>query len=299
MKLSKLIYGYCSAKLPWVFRFMSDEHYLKMVYKIKTGKVLNLKNPREFNEKLQWLKLHDRKPEYTNLVDKYKVREIIRNKIGDKYLIPLIAVWDSPSEIDFDLLPSQFVLKCNHDSQGVVICKDKSKLDFSSTVSKLEKAMKRDFSSLTKEYVYRDVERKIIAEKYMDDGSGELKDYKVLCFNGKPRLIEVHSGRFNGQHVQDFYDPEWNRMSICQISSGLPNSEKGFARPSVLDEMLRLSEILSQGILHIRVDWYIVNDVLYFGELTFYDASGFDDFEPDEWNKTLGDWIDLSKIQNA
>ena len=130
----------------------------------------------------------------------------------------------------------------------------------------------------------------------MDDGTGELKDYKVLCFEGEPKIIEVHSGRFGKEHVQDLYDTNWNKLPINQISSGLPNSKTPFERPAVLDEMLELSKVLSSGILHIRVDWYVIKNRLYFGELTFFDASGFDDFEPDEWNKILGDWIDLTKI---
>lgn len=296
MNTAKMVYGFCCGKLPWIFKTMPDDLYLKMVYKIKTGKTLNLKNPKEYNEKLQWLKLHNNKPEYTILVDKYKVREIIKAKIGEKYLIPLLGVWNKPSEIDFNRLPSQFVLKCNHDSQGIIICKDKSKLDIPAAVAKLDKAIKRNFSSLTKEYVYQDVERKIIAEKYMDDGTGELKDYKVLCFEGEPRIIEVHSGRFGKDHVQDLYDTEWNKLPISQISAGLPNAPTPFEKPVVLDEMLNLSKILSHDFVHIRVDWYVVNGKLYFGELTFFDGSGFDDFEPDEWNKTLGDWIDLSKV---
>ncbi len=294
MKLNLFLYYLCCDHVPNIFKLLSDEQYLKMVYRIRTGKKLDLKNTKLFNEKLQWLKLHDRKPVYTNLVDKYKVREVIKTKIGDQYLIPLLGVWDKPEDIDFDSLPNQFVLKCNHDSQGVIICKDKRQLDIASTVKKLRIAQDRDFTFLTKEYAYNNVERKIIAEQYMDDGTGELKDYKILCFSGEPRIIEVHSGRFGEQHFQDFYDAEWNKLSISQF--GLPNAPVPFERPVVLDEMLNLSRILSHVCVHIRVDWYVVEGRLYFGELTFFDASGFDEFEPDEWNKILGDWIDLSKM---
>jgi len=296
MKFDLFLYYLCCDHAPYVFKLLSDEQYLKMVYRIRTGKKLDLENPKRFNEKLQWLKLNDRKPIYTDLVDKYKVRDVIKSHIGDQYLIPLLGVWDKPEEIDFDSLPNQFVLKCNHDSQGVVICKDKTKFDIAATVKKLRVAQERDFTFLTKEYAYSNVERKIIAEQYMDDGTGELKDYKVLCFAGQPRIIEVHSGRFSDQHYQDLYDTEWNKLSISQISSGLPNAPAPFEKPVVLEEMLNLSRILSHDYVHIRVDWYVVDGRLYFGELTFFDASGFDDFEPDEWNRILGDWIDLTKV---
>lgn len=295
MNAIKLIYGYCTAKCPWIFKFMPDGAYLKMVYKIKVGKKLDLKHPKEYNEKLQWLKLHDRKAQYTLMVDKYKVRDYIKEKIGEQYLVPFLGVWEKPEDIDFSQLPLQFVLKCNHDSQGVIICKNKNELDIPSVIKKLQWAISRNFYNLTKEYPYRDVERRIIAERYMDDGSGELKDYKVLCFEGKPRIIEVHSGRFKGEHVQDLYDLEWNKLPIHQSACGLPNAEVPFEKPAVLEEMIRNSEILSQGIHHVRVDWYIVGGKLYFGEITFYDASGFDDFEPDEWNRILGDWIQINE----
>ena len=296
MRKSLFLYNISTRYFPWIYRVMPETLYLRFVYRIKVQRKLNLDNPSRYNEKLQWLKLNDHNPDYTQMVDKYRVRGYIKQKIGEQYLIPLIGVWNDPDEIEFDKLPNQFVLKCNHDSQGIVICKDKSSLDIESAVRKLKKALKRNFYYLTKEWPYKNVSPCIIAEKYMEDSSGELKDYKVLCFNGIPKLIEVHSGRFKGKHTQDIFDQNWDKTNIHQTKVGIPNSDMPEARPSVLEEMLRLSSVLSEGIPHVRIDWYVIENRLYFGEITFFDASGFDDFEPDEWNDVLGDWIDLKNV---
>lgn len=293
MRKSILALYYTSKYIPWIFRVLPDSLYLKLVYRIRVQKKLNLKNPTRYNEKLQWLKLHDKQPQYTQMVDKYLVKNYVSATIGDKYVVPLLGVWDRAEDIDFNLLPNQFVLKCNHDSQGIVICRDKASLDYEKARKKLSDSLKHNFYYLNKEWPYKNVKRKIIAEQYLEDDSGELKDYKVLCFDGEPKLIEVHTGRFNKKHRQDIYDTEWNLTEIHQTKCGLPNAEKHTPKPEVLNEMLECSRILSKGIPHIRVDWYVVNGNLYFGELTFFDASGYDDFEPDEWNYTLGDWIKL------
>ena len=271
---------------------LDDKTFLRIKYQSRTRKKLNLNNPTRFNEKLQWIKLYDRNPEYTVMVDKYAVREYIAQAVGQQYLIPLIGVWDNPDEIDFDALPNQFVLKCNHNSGlGMCICKDKSKLDIEDTKNKLRQGLAQDFFIITREWPYKNVKRRIIAEQYMDDGSGELRDYKVLCFNGEPKLIQYHQGRFT-YHTQDFYDTQWNRLPITQ---GSPMSENILEKPVFLEEMLELSRKLAKDIPHVRVDWYYVGGQLYFGELTFFDASGYDDFEPDEWNEILGSWITLPK----
>jgi len=276
--------------------WMKDETYLKLIYRGIIGKKLNLDNPQTFNEKLQWMKLYNRKPEYTMMVDKYAVREYIKEQLGEEFLIPLISVWDSPDEIDFDALPDQFVLKCNHNSgTGMCICTDKSKLDIEAVKEDLRKGLKEDYYATSREWPYKNVKRKIIAEKYMVDESGtELKDYKILCFNGEPKLIQMHSGRFSTVHTQDYYDTEWNRLEILQ---GCPMAEKAWDKPEFLKEMLELSKKLSEGIPHVRVDWYYVENHLYFGELTFFDASGFDEFEPDEYNTIIGSWITLPETK--
>ena len=293
MKISSRVYYYLCKYVPWVFHALTDEQYLKMVYRIKVGKKLDLDNPIRYNEKLQWLKLNYKMPVQTQMVDKYLVRDFVKERIGEQCLVPLLGVWDSPDLIDFGALPNQFVIKCNHDSQGVFICKNKDSFDFEMVKSKLSSCLKKNFYFLNKEWPYKNVQRKIIAEQYLEDESGELRDYKVLCFNGEPKLIEVHSGRFAGKHTQDFYDVDWNLMNIYQDRCGLPNSNNDYPKPLVLDDMLEYSRKLSKGFPHLRVDWYVVNNKLYFGELTFFDASGFDDFEPDEWNEIIGSWIML------
>ena len=263
------------------------------------GTPLHLDAPQTFNEKLQWLKLYDRKPEYTMMVDKYRVREYIAQKIGAEYLIPLLGVWDSPDEIDFAALPEQFVLKCNHNSGlGMCICKDKSTLDLRKVRRELRKGLRQDYYLPGREWPYKDVPRKIIAEKYMvdTDGGDELSDYKVLCFNGVPKLIEVHKGRFGNQHTQDFYDANWDKTAFNQPD--MPTSDEVMVKPVFMDEMLALSQVLSQGIPHVRVDWYYANHRLFFGELTFFDGSGFDPFDGEQ-DLEIGSWLALPEKYNA
>lgn len=272
-----------------------DDEYLCRLYRAIMHKELNLSSPQTFNEKLQWLKLYDRRPEYTMMVDKYRVREYIANTIGEEYLIPLLGVWDSPEDIDFDALPNQFVLKCNHNSGlGMCICKDKSALDVSKVKRELKKGLAQDYYLSGREWPYKDVKRRIIAEQYMVDESGtELKDYKVMCFGGEPKLIQLHQGRFQ-RHTQDFYDIDWNYMDFEQ---GCPRSST-VEKPQVLHQMLDLSRELTKGYPQLRVDWYCVSGKLYFGELTVFDGSGFSAFEPEEWDYTLGSWIDLSNAHS-
>lgn len=274
-----------------LLNLFSDEFVIKRLYKIRIGKKLNIDKPISFNEKLQWLKLYDRKPEYIPMVDKYAVRNIIQQKIGDEYLIPLLGVWNHAEDINFEQLPNQFVLKCTHDSGSVIFCKDKSDFDFESAKKSLDRHLKKSGYIHGREWPYKEVPRRIIAEKYMVDESGtELKDYKVLCFNGVPKLIELHSGRY-GEHTQDFYDTNWNRTSITQC--GTPLSSTGYPVPDSLNEMISLSSILSKGIPHLRVDWYSIYGKLYFSELTFFDGSGFDPFDNSADDELLGSWIEL------
>lgn len=274
----------------YLYRNMSDADYLQRMYKAAVGKNLDLENPKTFNEKLQWLKLYDRKPAYTAMVDKYAVKAYVTEQIGEKYIIPTLGVWDRFEDIAFESLPDQFVLKCTHDSGGLVICKDKSKLDRKAAKRKIQKSLKTNYYWHSREWPYKNVKPRIIAEKYMVDDSGtELRDYKVLCFGGEPKLIQYHQGRF-GYHTQDFYDPQWKRVEMTQ---GLPLAQVEAETPPFLEEMLLLSRKLAADIPHIRVDWYYAQNQLYFGELTFFDASGFDEFQPDERNEILGSWITL------
>lgn len=280
------------------FKWVDDEIYLKIMFKYYIGHKLNLKMPSSYNEKLQWIKLYDRNPVYTKYVDKIAVRDFIADTLGKEYLIPLIGVWHDPDEIDFSALPDQFVLKCNHNSgTGMCICKDKSIINPIEIKENLRKGLKEDYFYQGREWPYKNVERKILCEKFMVDESGtELKDYKVMCFNGEPKLIELHMGRFTDHQTQDFYDINWKRTNITQGGISVYGaSTTDMPKPDTLDKMLEFSRILSKGIPHVRIDWYSINGKLFFGEMTFFDGSGFDPYDKYEDDLLLGSWINLPK----
>ena len=292
----KYRFGVNSRKFGRFYEKLSDERYIKKEFKAKIGYKLDLTAPKTYNEKLQWLKLYDRKPLYTKLVDKYLVREYIKEKIGEEYLIPLIAVWDRAEDIDFDKLPNQFVLKCNHNSGGLYICRDKSKLteiDFVKIRKDLTKALSEDYYITSREWPYKDVKRKIIAEKLMVDESGyELKDYKFFCFDGKVKALFIASDRtVKGAETKfDFFDENFERLPF---TNGHPNSDKEIIKPEGFEEMKKLAEKLSEGFRHLRVDLYNINGKIYFGELTFYHWGGMVKFEPEKWDRIFGDWLVL------
>lgn len=274
----------------------NDKLYLQLLYYFKMGRKLDLETPKSFNEKLQWLKLYDREPEYTSYVDKWKVKSIVSSLIGEQYIIPTIGIWDSIEEIDFSSLPNRFVLKTTHDggSMGVIICKDKSSFNYEEAKIKLDRSLNHSAYILSREWPYKDVEKKIMAEEFIEDSfDSDLHDYKVLCFEGEPKLIEFHSGRFtSGQH-QEIYDINWNLTNISQnghyVASGI-----SYPKPRCLDEMIDLSRKLCKGFHHIRVDWYVINkDTLKFGELTFFDGGGFEGFDDYQNDLLLGSWINL------
>ncbi len=273
--------------------FLPDKLFLSILYRLSLGKKLDWNNPKTFNEKLQWLKLYDRRQEYTTYVDKYKVREYIAKTIGEEYLIPLLGVWDNPDEIDFDKLPDQFVLKCNHNSGGICICKDKYNFEIKRTKFQLKKWLKSDYWLYQREWPYKNVPRKIIAEKYMVDESEScsLRDYKFMCFDGKVKCSFVCSDRNTkeGLHVT-FFDLDWK---VLPFERHYPSRKEGLPKPKCYDEMVELAEKLSKGIPFVRVDFYEINGKVYFGEFTFYPGSGFEEFTPrlaDEW---LGSFIKL------
>lgn len=275
------------------FDGLSDEAYVKKIYQASMGTPLDLDNPQTFNEKLQWLKLYDRRPEYTMMVDKYLVRKYIADKLGEEYLIPLLGVWDNPDDIDFDKLPNQFVLKCNHNSGlGMCICKNKFKLNIEKVKKELKKGLKQDYYLRSREWPYKNVPRKIIAEKLMteEDGS-DLKDYKFMCFMGTVKCSFVCSERFSGKglHVT-FFDKEWN---VMPFERHYPYVKEGIRKPKKYEKMIELSEKLAKGIPFVRVDFYEINGKIYFGELTFYPGSGYEEFTPDSWDKKFGDWLTL------
>lgn len=276
-----------------------DKLYLRAYYYNVFGKRLDLKHPKTFNEKMQWLKLYDRQPEYTVMVDKYKVREYVAERIGEQYLIPLLGVWDHPEEIDFDLLPNQFVLKCNHNSAvGMCICKDKSKLDIAKVKKELKKALKKDYYLSGREWPYKNVPRKIICEKYMSNPEHinslqeeELRDYKFFCFNGKVKCFTVDFDRFI-DHRANYYDRNKNLLPFGKCAC-LPDPSREVKLPDSLDQMINLAEKLAAHHRFLRVDFYDVCGQIYFGELTFFPASGLGLFQPEEWDEILGSWIQL------
>ena len=268
-----------------------DEFFVKWEYYFDTHKRLNLNNPRSFNEKLQWLKLYDRQDKYALLVDKYEVKKYVKEQIGEEYIIPTIGVWDRFEDIDFDRMPNQFVLKTTHDSGSVFICKDKSKIKKASLAKKLKRSLHRNYYWKHRETPYKTVKPRIIAEQYMIDESGyELKDYKIFCFHGEPRFIEVDFDRFI-QHKRNIYSTSWKLLPFeIEYPS---NPAVIHDKPVCLSEMLDVASKLSQGMPHVRVDLYVINDKIYFGELTLYHGSGVERFIPEKWNYILGDMIKL------
>lgn len=272
---------------------MDDEEFLKMAYKKKLGKNLDLNNPITFNEKLQWLKLYDRKPEYTTMVDKYAVRRFIADKIGEEYLIPLLGIWEKPEDIDFDALPNQFVLKCNHNSGlGMCICKDKTKLNTEKVKNDLRKGLQQDYYLTGREWPYKNVPRKIICEKFMQNANDrDLTDYKFFCFNGEPKIMYIACD--HAKHPQpDFFDMNFDRINIRMED---PNSEEIHVKSKYFEEMKRIATELASNTYFLRVDFYVINDRLYFGELTFFHMSSFAPIKPEKWSYILGDWIKLPK----
>ncbi len=280
-------------KIKYAMRIVPDKAYIQMYYFAHFKRFCNLRNPETYNEKLNWLKLHDRNEEYTKLVDKYEVKEYIASIIGEDYIIPTLGVWNHFDDIDFEKLPNQFVLKCTHDSEGLVIVKDKSKLDKVAAKEKLEAALKQNFYYIGREWPYKDVKPRIIAEKYMEDHvDGELRDYKFFCFDGQPKAMFIASDRASDHVKFDYFDLEFNHLDIKQK---YPHAQNTLRKPETFDKMIEFSKILSKGFPHVRVDFYEVDGRLYFGELTFYHFSGFMPFEPSKWDKTFGDWIHLPK----
>ena len=272
---------------------LSDRFFLKALFRLRMGYKLNLDNPVTFNEKLQWLKLYNRKPEYTQMVDKVGAKEYVASIIGEEYIIPTIGVWDRVEDIDWETLPNQFVLKCTHDSGGIVICPDKTKLDISAAKRKLKRGLKRDFYSQNREWPYKDVKRRIIGEVYMVDESGyELKDYKWFCFDGVPKALFIATDRgIKGEETKfDFFDADFNHLPF---TNGHPNSQRPILKPQGFKKMKELAAKLSEGQPHLRVDFYDINGKIYFGELTFYHWSGTTPFEPVEWDYKFGEWIKL------
>ena len=277
------------------FKYIPEKDYpiyMKEWFYRKTGEKLNLENPQTFNEKIQWLKLYDATLLKTKLADKYLVRDWIKEKIGEEYLVPLLGVWEKFDDIDFDKLPDKFVLKANHGSGWNIIVTDKNKLNKQDTKQKLDKWLHTNYAfNSGLELHYKDIKPLIIAEKYIEPEDGDLKDYKFLCFNGQVKYAWVDKDRYT-KHTRNLYDINWQLMPV---TIQYPNSNDEIQKPHNFDKMVEFAKVLSQGFALVRVDFYENNNNLYFGEMTFTSGNGVERFYPEKYNLELGQLIKLPK----
>lgn len=278
----------------WVLlqHMLPDKMYLSLRYYVVFGRKLNWKNPQSFSEKLHWLKLYGYKDIYSSLVDKIVVKSIVSKKIGEKYIIPTLQTWDSAEAIDFDRLPNEFVLKCNHNSGEVFLCRDKSELDEDQVRKRIREMLKEDYFLRARETPYKYIMRKVFAEKLIGGGSKKsLTDYKFYCFDGAVQIILVVQGRDDEGRSFDYFDKKWTHLDACDV--GEKNAEVTPKKPMKLEEMIFISEELSMGIPHVRVDLYYEAGCVYFGELTFYDGGGFAVYNEDKWDYIFGQYLTL------
>lgn len=287
----------CVKMLERTAPYWSDKVYLSCLYRLIIGHKLDLNNPKTYTEKCQWLKLYYRKPEYTSMVDKYAVKQYVADRIGDKYIIPTLAVWDSVDDIDWESLPNQFVLKCTHDSGSVCVCRDKSTFDKEKAIEKLRKGLALEYFYHRREWPYKHVPRRIIAEKYMEGlGNMDSNEYKLTCCNGKVKFVTICTGIAHDKpelrRNDHFLADNWEQMPWRMVYH---KSGKEYERPSFTNEMIELSEKLAIDVPHLRVDWYYLEGQLYFGEMTFYTWSGLEKVEPKEWDEIWGSWIEMPK----
>lgn len=281
-----------------IFKYMSDEMFLKFYYLIFFGKKLDLKNPKTFNEKLQWLKLYDRNPDYCKMVDKYEVKKYVADIIGDEYIVPCYGVWDSFDEIDFSALPEQFVLKCTHGCGGIYICKDRNQFDYKSAKKEIERNLKIQYFYTGREWPYKNVKPRVLAEKYIENNkTSDLKDYKFFTFSGVVRALYVATDRQKASEETkfDFFDDNFNHLSF---ENGHIASNGNIEKPLNFEKMKELSSLLAKKIPHVRVDWYEADGQLYFGELTFFHMSGMSPFKPSDWDLIFGNWLELPSVGN-
>lgn len=272
------------------FKAMSDEQFIRLQYALKMKKNLNLENPTTFNEKLQWLKLNDQNPKYTQLVDKYAVRAFVKERIGAEYLIPIYGVYENYEAIDFEALPQKFVLKMNHTSGGVFIIQDKSQINHEKLKMEINRWLASNYYWMHREWPYKNIKPKIIAEKFMvDESEHDLKDYKFFCFDGEPQFLYIASERDTALKF-DFFDLDFNWLPVKQM---VGNSEGKIQKPKKYEEMIELARTLSEGIPHVRVDLYNNNGEIYFGELTFYHNGGHEPFIPDTYDYKFGEFLQL------
>lgn len=269
---------------------LSDKQYIRKMFRLTMGTTPNLENPQTFNEKLQWLKLYNRKPEYTQMVDKYEAKQYVADQVGEEYIIPTLGVWSRFDDIDFDALPDQFVLKCTHDSGGLAICREKGVFDKEKARRKIEHSLKKNYFWGNREWPYKNVKPRIIAEQYLED-MDELVEYKMFCFDGEVKMVLVCKGTAHGAgRTNDYCDLSLQRFPFTSLN---PNSQGELKVPDEMPQLLAFAEKLSAGIPQVRVDTYLANGKIYFGELTFFHNSGFCAFDPPEWDNKLGEWITL------
>lgn len=282
------------------FTWLPDKLYIQLMFRFKMGYWPDLKNPQTFSEKLQWLKLYNRRPEYTKMVDKYAVKEYVANIIGDEYIIPTLGVWNKPEDIEWDKLPEQFVLKTTHGggSSGVVICKDKSTFDIYKAIAKLKRSMEQDIYRDLKEWPYKNVPKRIIAEKYIspDPKHDDLPDYKFFCFDGEVKALFIGTERQTGDVKFDYFDADFNHLDLIQQH---PLSGRQISKPFNFEKMKVLASKLSDGIPQVRIDLYDVNGKVYFGEMTFFHHGGIVPFHPNKWDYVFGSWINLPSTKNS
>ena len=277
-------------------RLIPDRIYLQIVYFRHFKKFIDFDNPKTFNEKIQWLKLNYRNEEYTKLVDKYRVKQYITKLIGEEYVIPTLGVWKNVDDIDFKSLPEKFVLKCNNDSGGIVICKNKKDFDEVKAKSFLKERLKNNGYWYGREWPYKNVKPCIIAEKYMEDSiSKDIKDYKFFCFNGSMEFFDIDIDRFI-EHRSNYYDRNGNFLPFGKTYCP-PDYTKKIEMPKNLDKMIELAETISHNTVLSRIDFYEIDGQVYFGEITFYPGSGFSPFTDEKWDYKLGDMIDLPNIK--
>ena len=272
----------------------NDRIYLKMLFPLSTGYKLDLDNPQTYNEKLQWMKIHYRKPEFTSMVDKFEAKEYAMRIIGDNYIIKNYGVWNTFDEIEFDELPMEFVLKTTHDQGGVVIVKDKNKFNKKEAKKKLEKHLKRKHFYLTREWPYKDIKPRILAEELLFNDEKTLPaDYKFYCFHGEPKIILIATERGQGNTKFNYYDMN---LKLLDLTLSGPQSVRIIEMPKGLSKMIKLSRLLSAGLPHIRVDFYEIKGKVFLGELTFFDSGGMASFYPPRWDHVWGSWIDLEGL---
>ncbi len=283
-------------KISQATKIIPDKLYISMIYRLRMGKSMNWGNPQSFSEKLQWLKVYNRNPEYSRIVDKYEMKNYVADRLGEGYTVPTIGIWDKAEDIDFESLPGKFVIKCTHDSGSNILCKNKAEISWGGVQQHLNKCLKNNLYYLSREWPYKNVKPRIIAEEYLEDERQEsLTEYKLFCFDGVVRMVLVCKGIAHTENrTNDFCDINLERFPFTSL---LPNSKGKLEKPECYDELIACSSKLSQGLPHVRVDAYIVNGKIYFGEMTLFHNSGLRKYEPDEWDYKIGQWLQLPEVK--